>query len=227
MSDSGNNSHFPGAHSLDEILSQPRCWSASLEDLQQKKTLQSVAKRFARATEWLFIGCGSSYYVALSAAATMARLTPRTRAVPASEILFYQDMILLAQKNLCRSHFASGQTSEVIAVAEMLKARGIPSLAITCASGQPLEELPSETILLSRADEQSTVMARSFSSTPPTLQALAAVIAGDSGFISFPDVTSCRPAIAQHCRKNFAHLCPATILTTTCISARTILWIGL
>lgn len=185
MSNSGNNSHFPGAHSLDEILSQPRCWSASLEDLQQKKTLQSVAKRFASATEWLFIGCGSSYYVALSAAATMAHLTGlRARALPASEILFYQDMISARAKNCLPVLISrSGQTSEVIAVAEMLKARGIPSLAITCASGQPLEELASETILLSRADEQSTVMTRSFSSMLLTLQALAAVIAGDSGFL--------------------------------------------
>ena len=90
MSNAGNNSHTPGTHSLDEILSQPQCWSASLEDLQQKKTLQSVAKRFAGATEWLFIGCGSSYYVALSAAATMERLTGlRSRALPASEVLLY------------------------------------------------------------------------------------------------------------------------------------------
>jgi glutamine---fructose-6-phosphate transaminase (isomerizing) len=182
LSNSGNNS--PGAHSLDEILSQPRCWSASLEDLQQKKTLQSVAKRFARATEWLFIGCGSSYYVALSAAATMAHLTGlRARALPASEILFYPDMIPAGAENCVPVLISrSGQTSEVIAVAEMLKARGIPSLAITCANGQPLEELASETILLSRADEQSTVMTRSFSSMLLTLQALAAVIAGDSGF---------------------------------------------
>jgi glutamine---fructose-6-phosphate transaminase (isomerizing) len=182
LSNSGNNS--PGAHSLDEILSQPRCWSASLEDLRQKKTLQSVAKRFARATEWLFIGCGSSYYVALSAAATMAHLTGlRARALPASEILFYQDIIPAGAENCVPVLISrSGQTSEVVAVAEMLKARGIPSLAVTCASGQPLEELASETILISRADEQSTVMTRSFSSMLLTLQALAAVIAGDSGF---------------------------------------------
>jgi glutamine---fructose-6-phosphate transaminase (isomerizing) len=184
LSNSRTNSHSPGAHSLDEIVSQPRCWSASLEDLQQKKTLESVAKRFARATEWLFIGCGSSYYVALSAAATMAHLTGlRARALPASEILFYQDIIPAGANCVPVLISRSGQTSEVIAVAEMLRARGIPSLAITCASRQPLEELASETILLSRADEQSTVMTRSFSSMLLTLQALAAVIAGDSGFL--------------------------------------------
>ena len=78
----------------------------------------------------------------------------------------------------------SGLTSEVIAAAEILKSRGIPTLAITCAAGQTLEESASETILLARADEKSTVMTRSFSSMLLTLQALAAVIAGDSKFLN-------------------------------------------
>jgi len=185
LSNSGNNSHSPGAYSLDEILSQPQCWSASLEDLRQDKKLHSVAKRFARATEWLFIGCGSSYYVALSAAAAMGRLTGlRSRALPASEILLYPDMVSAGAGNCVPVLISrSGQTSEVVAAAEALKTRGIPTLAITCASGQPLEEFASETILLSRADEKSTVMTRSFSSMLLTLQALAAVIVGDAGFL--------------------------------------------
>ena len=173
MPNSGNNSHSPGAYSLDEILSQPQCWSASLEDLGHDRKLHSVAKRFARATEWLFIGCGSSYYVALSAAATMRRLTGlRSRALPASEILLYPDVFPTGAENCVPVLISrSGQTSEVIAAAEALKTRGIPTLAITCASGQPLEEFASETILLSRADEKSTVMTRSFSSMLLTLQA--------------------------------------------------------
>ena len=185
MSNSGDNSHPSGAHSLDEILSQPQCWSAILEDLQQDKKLHSVAKRFARATEWLFIGCGSSYYVALSAAAAMERLTGlRSRALPASEILLHPDVASAAAGNCVPVLISrSGQTSEVVAAAEALKTRGIPTLAITCASGQPLEEFASETILLSRADEKSTVMTRSFSSMLLTLQALAAVIVGDAGFL--------------------------------------------
>lgn len=186
MSNSRTNSHSPGAHSLDEILSQPQCWSASLEDLQQTKTLHSVAKRFARATEWLFIGCDSSYYVALSAAATMGRLTGlRSRALPASEVLLYPDAVPVGAGNCVPVLISrSGLTSEVIAAAEILKSRGIPTLAITCAPGQTLEESASETILLARADEKSTVMTRSFSSMLLALQALAAVIAGDSEFLN-------------------------------------------
>jgi len=185
LSNARKTSHSPGAHSLDEILSQPQCWSASLGDLQQKKTLHAIARRFAGATEWLFIGCGSSYYVALSAAATMGRMTGlHARALPASEVLLYPDVVPPGAGSCVPVLISrSGLTSEVIAAAEVLKTRGTPTLAITCAPGQPLEGLASETIVLPHADEKSTVMTRSFTSMLLALQALAAVIVGDSGFL--------------------------------------------
>lgn len=186
MSNIRSHSQSPGAHSLAEVLSQPECWSASLEDLARSKTLQTIARQFSGPTDWLFIGCGSSYYVALSAAATMSRLTNlRARALPASEVLLHLDLVLAGTDNCVPVLISrSGLTSEVVATAELLKARGIPSVAITCATGQPLAELASETILLSRADEKSTVMTRSFSSMLLALQALAAVVAGDPGFLN-------------------------------------------
>ena len=180
-----NNSSSPGAHSLAEILSQPQCWSANLELLRQNRTLEAVAARFANAAEWLFIGCGSSYYVALSAAATMSRVTKlQARALPASELLLYPNMVLGDRRWAPVLISRSGLTSEVVAAAEMLKGRGVPCLAITCAAGQPLQELATETILLSGADEKSTVMTRSFSTMLLTLQALSAVIARDSVFLN-------------------------------------------
>ncbi len=180
-----NNSPSPGEHSLAEILSQPQCWSNNLEELKQNKTLEAVAARFADTAEWLFVGCGSSYYVALSAAATMSRLTKlRARAIPASELLLYPNMVLGERRCVPVLISRSGLTTEVVAAAEMLKARGVPTLAITCAAGQPLQELATETILLSGADEKSTVMTRSFSTMLLTLQALSAIIARDTLFLN-------------------------------------------
>jgi glucosamine--fructose-6-phosphate aminotransferase (isomerizing) len=150
--------------------------------LRRDKKLESIGKRFARAGEWLFVGCGSSYYVALSAAATMSTLTGlRSRALPASEVLLYPGSVP-AEACIPVLISRSGQTSEVVTAAEALKARGIPTLGITCDGGQSLAKLASETLVLARADEKSTVMTRSFSSMLLTLQALAAVIAGNSTF---------------------------------------------
>jgi len=175
----------PGANSLAEILSQPQCWIANLDEFSRKGTLEAVAARFPQGSEWIFIGCGSSYYVALSAAATMSRLTKlRARALPASEVLLYPDLALGEGRCVPVLISRSGMTSEVTAAAEMLKGRGVPTLAITCADGQLLQELASETIVLSKVDEKSTVMTRSFSTMLLALQALSAVIAGDSLFLS-------------------------------------------
>ncbi len=175
-----------GAHSLTEILSQPDCWRTCIEDLRQSKKLEQVSEQFAEAKEWLFIGCGSSYYVGLSAAATMSALTGlRARAIPASELLLYPDQVLAAATDFVPVLISrSGRTSEVLQAAELLKVRNIRTLAISCAQGQRLEQLATNTILLPAADEQSTVMTRSFSSMLLTLQALAATLAGNSGFLN-------------------------------------------
>jgi glutamine---fructose-6-phosphate transaminase (isomerizing) len=173
-----------GAHSLAEILSQPECWTTCLEDLRRSQRFEELRERFAGVSEWLFIGCGSSYYVALSAAATMTMLTgQRARAIPASELLLYPELVLASFKNYVPVLISrSGRTSEVLRAAELLKARGVSTLAITCATGEALERLATTTIVLPAADEQSTVMTRSFSSMLLTLQNLAATMAGDSAF---------------------------------------------
>ncbi|MGA8151928.1 MAG: SIS domain-containing protein [Terriglobales bacterium] len=174
----------PGAYSLAEILSQPERWSACLTMLREKRILESVSERFGGQIEWLFIGCGSSYYIALSAAATMTALGGRrARAVPASEVLLYPDLTLTRN---CMPVLISrsGRTSEVLQAAELLKSRAVPTLAISCSSGQPLEALADLTIVLPAADEQSTVMTRSFSSMLLTLQTVAATLAENS---TFPD----------------------------------------
>jgi glucosamine--fructose-6-phosphate aminotransferase (isomerizing) len=64
-----------------------------------------------------------------------------------------------------------------------LKSRSIPALAISCTEAQPLEQLAAMTVVLPWAGEQSTVMTRSFSSMLLTLQALAATLAGNAGFL--------------------------------------------
>jgi len=169
-----------GAHSLAEILSQPECWKRCLDELDRSKKLEAVRERFT-GTEWLFIGCGSSYYVALSAAATMTMLTgQRARAIPASEILFGPEFVLSSSQLVPVLISRSGRTSEVLRAAELLKSRRVPTLAITCATQEALERLATATIVLPAADEKSTVMTRSFSSMLLALQQLAATVAGDS-----------------------------------------------
>jgi glucosamine--fructose-6-phosphate aminotransferase (isomerizing) len=173
----GSN-HYAGVHSLAEIVSQPDCWNACLKNLRQDRVLEKVCERFGDPAEWLFVGCGSSYYVALCAAATTTAWTGlRARAVPASEVLLYPDLVVPASGTCVPVLISrSGQTSEVLKAAELFKARSIPTLAISCAEAQALEKLASLTITLPAADEKSTVMTRSFTSMLLTLQSLASLL---------------------------------------------------
>ena len=171
-----------GAHSLAEILSQAQCWETCLTELSRSQALKDVEARFGSSEEWLFIGCGSSYYVALAAAATMQSLTGRRAwAIPASEVLLYPELVFSAAQCVPVLISRSGQTSEVLRAAELLKDRGVPSLAISCALGQSLEKLATLTITLP-ADEQSTVMTRSFTSMLLALQFLAGRIAANEAY---------------------------------------------
>jgi len=172
----------PGEHSLAEILSQPECWKTSLTKLTRSQIVKEAATRFNHAAEWLFIGCGTSYYVALAAAATMKSLTGRSvRAIPASEILLYPELVFPQAEFAPVLISRSGQTSEVLKAAEVLKGQDTPSLAVSCVNGQALEKLATMTITLP-ADEQSTVMTRSFTSMLLALQFLAGRMAGNQAF---------------------------------------------
>jgi len=175
----------PGAFALTEILSQPLCWKTSLTRLRNSGTLEHAAASFAGAREWTFIGCGSSFYVALAAAASWSALvgTP-ARALPASEILLHPHLYPWSEQSVPVLISRSGRTSEVLKVAEDLRALGIGSLGISCAPGQALEKIVSQAILLPAADEQSTVMTRSFTSMLMALQALAATFGGCRDFAS-------------------------------------------
>jgi hypothetical protein len=59
------NSEQPssGTHTLGEITSQPSCWQQCLSEMEGAGHLDKMPGRFPPQADWLFIGCGSSYYI--------------------------------------------------------------------------------------------------------------------------------------------------------------------
>lgn len=172
----------PGADSLSEILSQPQFWGRCLEGLEREGSLARIRQPFHSARQWLFIGCGSSYYIALAAAAAWSRITGiRARAIPASELLLFPDLVLADAEDLAAVVISrSGRTSEAVQAARLLeREKNIRVLAVTGTPDQPLEQIATATLPLLPCDEQSTVMTRSFSSMLLGLQYLAACQADD------------------------------------------------
>ena len=182
---SGPGKTGPGNYSLTEILSQPSCWQACLDELDRSRVPREIAAAFSDADEWLFIGCGSSYYIAMAAAFSWSAITgTRARAIPASELLLFPDLTLTgAGKTAAVAISRSGQTSEVLQAAKLLEQeKNIRVIAVTCAADQPLSQIASHTLALLPADEKSTVMTRSFTSMVIGLQYLASVIADGRAF---------------------------------------------
>src|SRR5580698_4945684 len=164
-----------GAHTIAEILSEPATWKSCRQAMEQSAELQSLAEKLPRNIEWVFIGCGSSFYLAQAASASWSILTgEKSRALPASEITLFPQLFPAGCQAVLITR--SGYTSEVLQAAEYLETKlGSKTLAITCGSNTPIEKIASHCIKLPAADEKSTVMTRSFTSMLITLQSLAAI----------------------------------------------------
>lgn len=173
-----------GVKTLSEISAQPAVWQQCLQDLKHLDFRHLAEKHSPLDIEWVFIGCGTSYYLAQAAALSFTTLLRTSaRAVPASEALLRPELVFPGK---IQSYFPvlisrSGHTSEVLSVAEILNNVEVPFLAVTC-DGRELEGM-TEHVLKMRVEEESTVMTSSFTSMLLGLQYMAARFADNSDFL--------------------------------------------
>jgi len=171
-----SGSQVRSTHTLPEILSQPQTWLASQCEVAGDPAFQAAQNRLSAAPEILFVGCGSSFYLAEAAAAGCRLLSGKTtRALPASELLLFPNLCALDVPGLKIVVISrSGRTSEAIRAAEMLtKNHRIETVGITCALDSELAKMCDMTIAVPSADEHSMVMTRSFTSMLLALLRLA------------------------------------------------------
>ena len=133
----------PGEHTLAEILSQPHIWAETEKQLKDSGALEHLAEILSPRSPWLFVGCGSSYYLSRLIAALWTKhfYIPAT-GVPASELLFAPEETLRrigAEQIVLMSR--SGETTEVLRTAELLQShKTVQTLGVTCNPRSPLEE---------------------------------------------------------------------------------------
>ncbi len=178
---------LPGSDTWNEILSQGYVWQTVLQELDQNAVVEQIVARNQTEKEWIFVGCGSSHYLAETAAACWALLTgQRTRAIPASEVFLFPALVQAKGAEAQAVVISrSGRTSEAVRAAEVLSRKfRVPTLGMTCAKGAALEQVCDCSIVLQAADEKSMVMTRSFTSMLIALQCLAARSAGSFQFVS-------------------------------------------
>jgi glutamine---fructose-6-phosphate transaminase (isomerizing) len=169
-----------------EILSQGDVWQLILQRLKRSNSAERMLGSDKRKRSWLFVGCGTSLYLADAAATSWTLLTGESaRAIPASEVLLYPPLPRLDGPEVQAVVFSrSGLTSEAVRAAHVLrKELHIPTVGITCAENSALEAACDFTLVLRAADEKSMVMTRSFTSMLISLQWLAAEHAGNTAFV--------------------------------------------
>lgn len=169
---------------VQEIYGQPATWKRCLNVLRNFDFDQLIGARSPNDFQWVFIGCGTSYYLAQAAAATFTRLTGSlARALPASEVLLEQELSIPSLETVFPVLISrSGSTSEVLSVANLLKAKGTEFLILTC-DGNDLARTTHRVLQLP-AKEESTVMTASFTSMLFSMQYLAATVSGNEQFIA-------------------------------------------
>ncbi len=158
---------------LHEILSQPEIWKKTLHRAEHEHWRLPPAEHAK--SSLLFVGCGTSFYLAQSAAASFVRLSGGpARAVPSSEVfLFAPTAIAPSEKPVAVAISRSGTTSETVwAAAFLRKQLRLPVLAVTCYADGALAGESNWQIIIPDAQEKSVVMTRSF-----TAQLLALLLA--------------------------------------------------
>ena len=182
-----NTDSYRQSDTWKEILSQGTVWQQLLVELKTSTLIDSILSQGVKRRQWIFVGCGTSLYLAESAAYSWTLLTGQpARALPGSEVLLFPKIVKAEGAEVQVVVISrSGKTSEAVRAATVLRRElQVPTIGITCAESSELQKACEMTIVLRAADERSTVMTRSFTSMLIALQYLAARQAANATFLA-------------------------------------------
>ncbi len=175
-----------GMETLQEILNQPKSWKSVLSRTEDIQTFVQSNENICNADDFYFIGCGTSYYLALSAASIFQRIAKRRAiAVTASDVFLFPKSVFSLNKekgvNVIISR--SGTTTEALLAAQ--KINTFPQFSTCAISCRPESTLVKEcdfSLTIPEADEKSVVMTQSFTSMLLLIQLVASYIGDDTAF---------------------------------------------
>lgn len=167
---------------FDEIHSQPDTWAETLASVPEQWRRIAERTAIAAGTQALFIGCGTSYYLAQTAAQAFQEMTGcASRAVPGSEIFLSPASSIPTGAPIVAFVFSrSGTSSEAVLAARYLRAKvaDVQVIGVTCSPDSELAAASDHVIELFHANDRSVVMTRSFTNMLLGLQVVATMIAG-------------------------------------------------
>ncbi len=157
-----------------EIKSQTDAWAQAL-DVVRASTLPKAGDY----DQVIFTGCGSTYYLSLSASALYQELTGRSaRAVPGGELLLNSQIILTDQKTLLVAISRSGTTTETLKAVEKFKKENRGDVIVISNYDEVLSKFGDVNIIIPSGQEESVAQTRSFASMFVAVTAMCARMAG-------------------------------------------------
>jgi glucosamine--fructose-6-phosphate aminotransferase (isomerizing) len=187
-------------YTIDEILSQPTAWQAALT--------RTSAANFPNVGDYdhvIFTGCGSTYYLSLSAAALYQSLTGRpARATPGGELLLNPQTTLADGRTLLVAISRSGTTSETVKAVERFKEQRRGEVIAITNYETDLAEMADTAIIIPEGQEESVAQTRSFASMFVAATAFGLRMAGETnGMLAAMDAL---PEVGQRLLRNYGPL---------------------
>jgi glucosamine--fructose-6-phosphate aminotransferase (isomerizing) len=186
-----------GVHTYQEIQTQTNAWAAVLDAARDSARAWQTFFDQVGSDQVLFFGCGSTYYLSLTAASVLQTLTRVTaRGVPSAELFLFPETWLpgfLPIRGIAISR--SGTTTETVRAAGHLVEKYAAQLAcVTCYGDTSLAEACEFTLVSPQGHEQSVAQTRSFSSMLVGCIALAALASQQSDTV---DQLSRLPSVGE------------------------------
>lgn len=152
-----------------ELVSQPDAWEAVIARLRSGELTLPVDP--ADFDEFVLLGSGTSYYLAMAAADWMRRRGMNARAIASCEAMLdpYETRPSDARR-LAIGFSRSGYSSELILANRKMRQAGFTTLGISCTEGSDLLKQSDHGIPVSDGFEEGLVMLRSFTSMLITAQ---------------------------------------------------------
>lgn len=188
----------PGHRTEREIVSQPASWAATLQTLRERAAEAEDLFRQGGFHSVLFTGCGSTYYLALAAAATLQEVSGfPARGLPASEVWLRPALAVPAgQRALLVAFSRSGETTETLRACQTFLARDQGEvLTLTCYPESSLSRLGTLNLVFPAGREESVAQTRAFTTLYLASLALTALWAGHTELL---EELAHLPAAAQH-----------------------------
>ena len=175
-----------GSYTRAEIFSQPEAWSKTLGQLTGLSREIKALLNAGQFQSVIFTGCGSTYYLALAAAAICQQIVKiPARGLPASEIWLYPDSAYLtSQRTLLVAISRSGETTETLRAVASFRERGQGKvITLSCYPTMPLANAGHLNLVLEAGQEDSVAQTRAFSVLYLGTVFLAALWAGQQALL--------------------------------------------